>query len=429
MKKLFSILICLSMVSPDLYAAKSIVTCGGGASALSAGLNSFFSLIGYSISGSDSSNTKVTMETAGTFSNFGVMCTENSFNNSLIATFRKNGADGSESVTFNAGVTGTVFDTSNTDSISATDVVNVKVSNTAGSGAATLRMFNAVFDTGNGNTLNKFVNIDPIGTNNFTANATVNYIALNGYLGSFGGTTEATSQYKMRSAGTLKNMSVNIKSNSRATSTAFKSRKNAADGNLLVTIGAGVTGLVEDTSNSDSIVSTDLVDISILGGAESTSLVVNWVSTEFITTTSKFHMIVTINSGSMSTGNYFMMPGAGMSSSQLTSEANAIMTTKLAFTASNLFAYISGNTGSAAGTIELRKNSASATNTIAVTAGLTGLVEDTTHTDSFAVGDTIDIHCNTASGVFYSTSIMGILATTSASAATFIQPFFFQPYP
>src|ERR1044072_8411795 len=66
--------------------------------------------------------------------------------------------------------------------------------------------------------------------------------------------TESQVQWKARASYTVKNFSVYCSSYSSSGTNNARTRKNTANGNLVVTINA--SGLFEDTSHTDSLTST-----------------------------------------------------------------------------------------------------------------------------------------------------------------------------
>ena len=80
----------------------------------------------------------------------------------------------------------------------------------------------------------------------------------------------ASSDRPVRDAGTARNLGIRVTSNGTSASSNFHLEKSQVDGNLTVSIGAGATGYLEDTSNEDSYAATDEMNYSMTSGAGGT---------------------------------------------------------------------------------------------------------------------------------------------------------------
>jgi hypothetical protein len=70
--------------------------------------------------------------------------------------------------------------------------------------------------------------------------------------------TEAQVQVPYRTAGTFSNLFVRISANSTNNSSTIRTRQNTStNGTLVVSPGAGTTGVFEDTTNTDSVTAGD----------------------------------------------------------------------------------------------------------------------------------------------------------------------------
>mgnify|MGYP000169635800 FL=1 len=96
---------------------------------------------------------------------------------------------------------------------------------------------------------------------------------------------ETQRQLLVRVAGDFAKLGVQIPANSIATSaTTVKFRKNAADGNQAISIGAGLTGFFQDASNSDTVASGDKVNLAFATPNTSGSLTCSGSSWSFAAT-------------------------------------------------------------------------------------------------------------------------------------------------
>lgn len=355
---------------------------------------------------------KLPVRNAGTFSNLYLRMATSSTSTACTVTFRKNTANGSQSISIGAAATGDFQDAVNTDAVIAGDLVDF------------------VFVTSDGVVLTGSVNILFAATTNstkrltvnhglgVTAASTTNYLPLAGSNANTGVTTEANLQFKAKTAGTLTNFAAYISANARTTATTFGSRKNTAAGTLTVSVGSTATGLFEDTTHSDTVAVNDLLNYSLLTGTGTASITPQFLSCEYTTTNSQGYVIASVGGGkvlSLSTTTYFMLGGSASSSS--TTEANVTSSALSTFNATNLQIRLTTNTVTAASTVNLRKNSGNATNTASITASTTGIFEDTTHTDAIVATDDLNYQVVTGgTGTSLTVTLLGVLLTATTPA-------------
>lgn len=198
------------------------------------------------------------IQSACTTSRLRVVVTANTRTTNTIFSTRKNAADGTQSVTFGNVETGTKEDASNSDTLAVGDDYCYSITSSTGAGtlvmrtiqtwySATTRMFpwylgisgNQLYDTSGGNFFEG---------------------ASGGLLGSVT-STEVGTQFTVRSTGfVLKKLTVNVRTSTYAGGGAtFSTRRNTAAGAQSVSYGAAETGLKEDTTNTDTVVATDVV--------------------------------------------------------------------------------------------------------------------------------------------------------------------------
>lgn len=209
--------------------------------------------------------------------------------------------------------------------------------------------------------------------------------------GSASGTIpEAAAAVTMRKAATVSKLAIQISSNTRATACTLKSRRNGADGNLTITIGAGLTGHFEDATHSDAIADGDTycfqIDTSTGGG----SLSIKYILAQIVSASGNAHNYLgsgdTPYSSSSTTQLFYAYTGdmTGVSSDADNTSRPPITA---AGTLSRLQVYVSANGRGTATVITSRVNGADGNQTISVSAGATGMFEDATHSDAVAEGD------------------------------------------
>lgn len=204
---------------------------------------------------------------AGTLSKFRIYVF--SATNTATATFRTrvNGANGSQAISVTAGATGEFEDASNTDVLSAGDTVNFCKDSAANTGTIVL-LYVTVHLTGGGAML--------WGggiTRAYSTSGQTNYYAF--YESpSVAITSESQAQYKARHTLTVKNAWINASGNSSSVAGTFDFRANGASpgSGPSISIGAGVTGLLEDTTGTYTCATTDLICLRFTNPAGTGSL-------------------------------------------------------------------------------------------------------------------------------------------------------------
>jgi hypothetical protein len=289
-----------------------------------------------------------------------------------IIKLRKNLSDGSGTLTIPANTTGEFEDTTNSDSLSVGDEVNYSITAGTGTGSLAMGPIRCHYATANSTT----APLQSCGAFNFTANSATRYLMMGGRNAI--NTSEASAQTLMKNSGTLANFFVYASTNARVTDTTFRVRKNGSNGNQVITVGAGVTGIFEDTSNSDSFVADDLVNCTVVTGTGSSeSIVIQQVSTELTTTDNTFLLIAgqngNYNTGSGSSSAYFPWSGGNNLSTEIQTSAEPGMSC----TASVFVFKVNANTLDNTATVSVRVNGGNSTLSVSVGAGATGSFEDT----------------------------------------------------
>lgn len=202
---------------------------------------------------------------------------------------------------------------------------------------------------------------------------------------------ESQAQIPLPNAGTFSGLAFSATTNSRTTSSTFRFRDNGVNGSQSALTIASTTGWFADTTHTDSVNSSDLYCCSQVTGTGTGTLVVQAASMAFDCSTATYPLMSCIPNSSffihIVRSNDFL-PIAGQA--DVTTTENNVLTKIKAMTCHNFFVVVHANTDNANGTSSLRKNSAAANNTVTITAGVTGLFQDTTHTDSYADNDTVN---------------------------------------
>lgn len=318
---------------------------------------------------------QVTGRVAGTFS---LPAVRNVSAVGTTFTFRKNGGNGSQTVSSSsaAWVTG-----SGSDTISAGNTVNWLIS-TGGTAIYALR---TVFQAASGHAC-YYVNRG--GQTNSAGNTFYFTLA-----GGERDSTESLTKFRVRVAGVASNFQIYISANAATASSTARTRLNGGNGSASVTIGAGLTGLFEDSSNTDTLASGDDFNFQFVTGTGGN------------VTSQQIAVAITASSGtsndlmgsnSTSTTNFSntatnYAPITGRLFSTITTEAACQIPHGFACQIDRMRIYVGSNTGDGSEVFTLRVNGSNATNTVTVGAGLTGLFEDTTHTDTVTTTDLVSI--------------------------------------
>jgi len=93
---------------------------------------------------SNEARAQLTMRESGTFRSLRVNVASNARTTNTTITFRKNGADGNQTVTFGSGATGWQADSTNFDTVTAGDVVNMKI--VTGTGSETIAIRSVIME-------------------------------------------------------------------------------------------------------------------------------------------------------------------------------------------------------------------------------------------------------------------------------------------
>lgn len=329
---------------------------------------------------------------SGTFEKMRVYVHSNSASTSTTIKIRKGGADGNQSITVAAGATGWFEDTSNTDAVTSGDLWNYKVTR-GDAGSLTITAY--VVDFVSANPVSK-IGCHVYQSSSWGTGANQTY-----YPTLFAQTvttaTEANEKRRLPTAVTLKNLSINIDSNTRNQATLMYSRVNGADGAQLVTMTASTAGWFEDTTNTDSITAGDDVSIkTVTGNTSSGRVYVDTIAYDLVSSTAKMAMGARIpGSQSAGTTRYLRPIGGGAPES---TEAAAQIKLRGTGTIRRFGALVWTNTASNTTTATMRLNGADTSLTFNVGGSSTGNFEDNSNSFTYADGDLITIKSVRASG-------------------------------
>ncbi len=200
---------------------------------------------------------------------------------------------------------------------------------------------------------------------------------------------EARQQAVARDSYTLANLYVRVIANGTNASSTVRSRKNTANGAQSVSIGAGATGVFQDSVNSDSLAAGDLFNTQTVVGAGG-SLTLTVIAYTLATASNTTPILIAGDVASLSVGfgvtTYAPIGGEARYNG---TEARSQYIFRVAATLSNFRIYVRANTINNGTTVRTRKNAADGAQSVSVPASTTGAYEDTANSDSVASGDAV----------------------------------------
>jgi len=208
--------------------------------------------------------------------------------------------------------------------------------------------------------------------------------------------TEANVQLRIRDMMSVQYLFVNISLNSLTGASTITSRKNSVNGTLTVSIPAGSTGIFEDLTHIDTVVSGDEYNMIVVAGA-GTSLGIIVLAVSFIHANTLTHHCISAQSDNITQGTTLYYPVNGVSVG-LAAETTVQLTSRISGTFTRLKLYITANGITSASTGRFRKNGGNGTQTVTIPAGTTGAFEDVTNSDSFGSADKVNTSITAGSG-------------------------------
>lgn len=338
--------------------------------------------------------TQILVRTPGTYSGMGINLQTNSVNLSSVFTFRKNAANGNQTITVSTATTGLFTDTTHTDAVVGGDLVAmIFVPGSGSTGTLKGTNFKAEFDTTTSTTLTsaRLGNATNLTGVNLSGAAATYFYQPNGALTNVN-ITESVAQVLQLYSATFKNLAAYMATNARANTTSLRFRKNTANGNQLISIAATITGWFEDTTNTDTVVANDIVDYTVVNGTGTGNLICNALLVDYQTTTNPgtghvgngYFTTIPFNANTTNYVSIAARHGSDTIESRMQSEVNA------AFTFKGLCVKVTANTITATSTLMFRKNTADTTLLNTIAASATGTFSDTTHTETVASGNDVN---------------------------------------
>jgi hypothetical protein len=357
---------------------------------------------------------------AHTGSDMYVNVSANTVNGTTTITSRKNAGAGSMSVSVGSSTTGTFEDLVDSDSLADGDTYDAQTV-TAGS-SGTIRYFVTItFGSSTFECLQA-------GWPAAIAGSHTVYQGLGGRI-TVNQTVEVQQQAIIRYSATWSNLFTSISANTATSNTTVKSRVGAANGSQVLDIKGGTTGTFEDTVDTDSVTSGNLVDYQLATGSNSSkSVTFDIVQSYFTPGTSAYSIVA---SGPILQGNFGVSPYlyiAGEPNGTLNESNEKTKDEADSLTLSNLFVYVAANTLNGASPFYVRKNAANGSQSVSIGAAATGSFEDATDTDSLVAGDVFNYQISsggTSGNIQVSLYMLTSTITVVVTVQAFSMPAFF----
>lgn len=200
------------------------------------------------------------IKTPATFKNASVYVDSNSRNGDSVMVLRVNGADTALTITIPASTTGTFEDTTHSVAVVDGDLVCWRLQAAGSSGGCSCITLGVDQETTDGTATFSGWRQVPLSP------GTTTYVPI---LGGQNVASETDAAHRVQVTGTLSRLSYCPVSNSLNGDTTLRLRINGGYGNQIVTIAAGVTGQIEDSSGSDVVSAGDDIAIEIDTSASS----------------------------------------------------------------------------------------------------------------------------------------------------------------
>lgn len=356
---------------------------------------------GYAYRSSTEAYLQTTIPSAGTLSNLGLNVVANTWVSSptvdAVFALRINGALGNEQISIADGQTG-FFEDTDSDAVAANDEVGARFVLPAGSGSfsmvPTWVLWSHTGGTG-------FWATTTYTNDACSVDSQTTYHPVGGYRGAWGttNTTRSNAQIEVNDSYTVTQLGCYVSANSRTTNTVLSFENNGSVGDLSITIAAGVTGLLADTTGSVSLVTGDLINyVFITGASDGNQIRVTNFNSYYTNANSKWFFVSATGTSSITSQNkattaWCPVGGTGIFDS--VSEDIWETETPIAFTASNLWINVTTNTVAGASTVSLNQNGDPTALIITVPGDTTGIYEDT---DSVSIAIDDDLSYETITG-------------------------------
>lgn len=304
---------------------------------------------------------------------------------------RIGGANGNLNVTLTSSVTGWQQDTTHSDSIASTNLINIAFVGTSAAPDCFITQHAVTVNATSPLSFLTWSSLEPTDANSYSlSGATNTFTQLSGGTAGVGAgeTTEtATSQIALRCPGTTKGLMAILTTNTTGSTITF--RNNGVNGNQTISPGTTAAGaLTQDSTHTDAVISGDAADYVFNAGSHTMNTTL--VGVEIVGTTSGQDLVTSEQSGTTSIGTSDVFMGIGNSWGTNATETQTQTKVPYACTGSRMRIHMVTNSRSVAMTMTSRVGAAAGNQTITISASTTGVLEDTTHSDTLAANSLIN---------------------------------------
>lgn len=324
---------------------------------------------------------------AGTFSNMQMYLPSNTASVTTVVTLRKSGAG--TAVTFSVGpdLAGLFEDNVNTASFANTDTfcIEVNVPTEAGSNFFNIHTVALTFTPDNSSNTISWLCAEGNPTITINGASQTGFYNISGFISN---SSESGQKFRIRRAYTASNFHLYISSNARVNDTVFRTRKNGANGNQIITVGAGLAGYFEDNSNSDSLAIGDDYNFTYTTGTGTENLVLVNIGVQLLSTEGYFQMMWANGATTTQATNLTRFMGVNNGRGGLNAtETNVQVLPRFDLALTDLAALLANNTfTNLNSTCVVRDNGGDGNNLLTFVPGGALLQVDTTHSDTITGG-------------------------------------------
>lgn len=221
----------------------------------------------------------------------------------------------------------------------------------------------------------------------------------------------------VRAPGTWSNLVGSVSANAATGTNVATARKNSLTTSMTYTVGAGLTGIFEDTTHSDIAASGDTIAHQVVTAAASAITMQVGVSCTYSTDASELSG-GSIQSIPFSASNQFIVVPTG--GNLFATESSAAIALGIDGVLSQMRLQCITNTMTGTFTYNLRKNGVTGNQTLAIATTATGTFEDTTHTDTFVTTDTLAYMVSGGVSGAFTQAWLGMTMTPVPTAASWV---------
>lgn len=340
-------------------------------------------------------NVQVPQRTAGTHSLLYINCIVNGVTASSTFTFRKNGANGNQVISIGSGITGEFTDSTHTDAVVSGDLCNVQEA--LGATGTTLNVISVsgLFNAASNRTVRYVFNRIPAA--NALSNST-QFVCITGFFAFDNTNTEGNTQAHMKVGGSWSNYCWKVTANAKTVSSTGTMRLNGANTAVTMSVGAGVTGNIEDTTHSFSSVVDDLVCQALFYGNDANNLTAALTAIDFTVTGNILQYFCQFANHSFNHADTEFSSFLGEYGVN-TPETQWQNRPLIAGTVSMMSMTLVNNAVTASSTRTWRTNAVNGNQTLSIGASISGYFLDSTHSDIVAATDELTIaYANGATG-------------------------------